>query len=252
MQAKDLVITGNANIIGSLKAGNIQAAGTIRTSAGEVSINGHTHSYLPLSGGTMTGTGQIRNSHTGGSWIFARDNALIRHDTYTSSSSYSPIFSCKISDGEISNGIIHPENRLVWAYTADSSYPNSNSCTVLMGLGVNSNGGVLSNLYSVTSQSFNANSDKRLKENLEIYSCNKSILDLPIYKYTFINDETKKERLGCLAQDLQEICPEIVHTKEDGYLTIEESKIVYLLLEEVKQLKTKLDLLAATALNKEG
>lgn len=88
---------------------------------------------------------------------------------------------------------------------------------------------------NIAATSFTASSDKRLKENLSLYSCNKSILDLPIYKFTFINDETKRKHLGCLAQDLQKICPEIVHTKEGGYLAIEESKIVYLLLQELKK-----------------
>ena len=66
-----------------------------------------------------------------------------------------------------------------------------------------------------------------------------AILNLPVYKYNFINDESKKEHIGCLAQDLQEICPEIVNEGQDGYLAIEESKIVYLLLDEVKKLRKK-------------
>lgn len=90
----------------------------------------------------------------------------------------------------------------------------------------------------ITGDCFNANSDVRLKENIEEYKAEKSILDLPIYKYDYINGS--KKQIGCLAQDLQEICPEIVHEKEDGYLTIQESKIVYLLIEEIKQLKKEI------------
>lgn len=87
----------------------------------------------------------------------------------------------------------------------------------------------------LTASSFNALSDKRLKENITEYKTKKSILDLPIYKYDFINGQ--KDQIGCLAQDLQEICPEIVDTGADGYLSIKESKIVYLLLEEIKKLR---------------
>lgn len=105
----------------------------------------------------------------------------------------------------------------------------------------------ISTAGDVSAVSFTASSDKRLKENLDLYSCDKSILDLPIYKYNFINDEAKRKHVGCLAQDLQEICPEIVHTKEDGYLAIEESKIVYLLLDEVKKLKTEVESLKHAA-----
>ena len=43
-----------------------------------------------------------------------------------------------------------------------------------------------------------------------------------------------------MAQDLKEICPEIVEEDEKGYLHIQESKIVYLLIEEIKKLKEEI------------
>lgn len=81
-------------------------------------------------------------------------------------------------------------------------------------------------------------SDKRLKENERPYKSDKSILDLPIYKYDYINGS--KNQIGCMAQDLKEICPEIVEEDEKGYLHIQESKIVYLLIEEIKKLKEEI------------
>lgn len=92
----------------------------------------------------------------------------------------------------------------------------------------------------VTSGTFNATSDKRLKENIEVYNCDKSLLNLPVYTFNFKSDEGKVEHVGCLAQELQEICPEIVHKDEDGYLSIEEFKLVYLLIQEVKKLKERI------------
>jgi hypothetical protein len=86
---------------------------------------------------------------------------------------------------------------------------------------------------AITAPSFTASSDKRLKENIESYSCDKSILNLEVKKFDFINGT--KNQIGCLAQDLQEICPELVKEGEDGYLSIYESKIVYLLLQELKK-----------------
>lgn len=92
---------------------------------------------------------------------------------------------------------------------------------------------------SCEAQSFNATSDRRLKENVVDYVCDKSILDLPIKKFDFIDGP--KRQIGCIAQDLREICPEIVHEGEDGYLSIQESKIVYLLLQEVKRLREEVN-----------
>lgn len=64
---------------------------------------------------------------------------------------------------------------------------------------------------------------------------------MPVKKYTFKNDATKTEHIGCLAQDLQVICPELVHEDENGYLSIEENKLIYLLLAEVKKLKEEIE-----------
>ena len=107
------------------------------------------------------------------------------------------------------------------------------------------NGNITAANGIITAKTFNARSDKRLKENIVEYSPNKSILDLPIYSYNFISDEKKTKKIGCLAQDLQKICPEIVHEGNDGFLSIEENKLVYLLLEEVKKLKKRVDELEA-------
>lgn len=91
----------------------------------------------------------------------------------------------------------------------------------------------------IKASTFNATSDARLKENFRELTSEKSILNLPTYKFDFINGA--KDQIGCKAQDLQEICPEIVNEGSDGYLSIQESKIVYLLLDEIKKLRAEVD-----------
>lgn len=86
---------------------------------------------------------------------------------------------------------------------------------------------------------FYVNSDARLKENINQYKNNKSILDLPIYSFDYINGA--KNQIGCLAQDLQQVCPELVTENENGYLAIQETKLAYLLLAEIKKLKKELE-----------
>ena len=92
---------------------------------------------------------------------------------------------------------------------------------------------------TVTATQFNATSDRRLKTNIEDFIPSKSILDLPIKSFDYIT--TNKHAVGCIAQDLQEICPEIVDTDNSGYLSIQESKIVYLLLDELKKVRKEFD-----------
>lgn len=90
---------------------------------------------------------------------------------------------------------------------------------------------------------YSTSSDARLKNNIEDYKFNKSILDLPIKRFEYNNDETHTKHIGCLAQDLQEICPELVVENKDGMLSIQENKLIYALLQEVKELKEKVELL---------
>lgn len=90
----------------------------------------------------------------------------------------------------------------------------------------------------VSSKAFNALSDIRLKTNIKSYKPTNSILDLDVKEYDWISDG--KHAIGCIAQDLQKLFPELVHSNADGILSIEENKLVYLLLLELKKLKEQI------------
>ena len=105
---------------------------------------------------------------------------------------------------------------------------------------INFNKNNITGITKIQAKTFDAISDVRKKTAIQDYICKKSILDLPVKEFEFIDDETHTKNIGCIAQDLQEICPEIVHEDKDGYLSIEETKLVYLLLQEVKELKKEI------------
>ena len=105
---------------------------------------------------------------------------------------------------------------------------------------INFNKNNITGITKIQAKTFDAISDMRKKTAIQDYVCKNSILDLPIKEFEFIDDETHAKYIGCIAQDLQKICPEIVHEDKDGYLSIEETKLVYLLLQEVKELKKEL------------
>ena len=92
----------------------------------------------------------------------------------------------------------------------------------------------------IVARGFGTSSDFRLKQNIKSYKAEKSILDLDIKEFEYINDTAHKKHIGAIAQDVQEICPEIVYEDANGYLSIEENKLVYLLLNEVKELKKEI------------
>ena len=105
---------------------------------------------------------------------------------------------------------------------------------------INFNKNNITGITKIQAKTFDAISDIRKKTAIQDYICKNSILDLPIKEFEFIDDETHTKHIGCIAQDLQKICPEIVHEDKYGYLSIEETKLVYLLLQEVKELKKEI------------
>lgn len=120
---------------------------------------------------------------------------------------------------------------------------NSNSSTNY-GLVVAANASVSSSSTKISpvcvvTQSYYATSDRRLKENIKPFNYSKPITDIEVKEFNFKGDENKT--IGIIAQDLQEIYPELVHKNENGYLSIQEDKLVYLLLEEVKKLKKEVN-----------
>jgi hypothetical protein len=94
-------------------------------------------------------------------------------------------------------------------------------------------------VYALTS------SDKRLKENI-IPISNPIDKIKKIGGYTFNwNDISKKpkhiEEIGVIAQEVQQVLPQVVREKGDGFLGVDYEKIVALLIEGVKQQQEEID-----------
>lgn len=82
--------------------------------------------------------------------------------------------------------------------------------------------------------------DRRLKEN--IVSLNKGlneILKLKPMRFDYIKGE--KNQLGFIAQDVQEVLPELVVTKSDGYLGLKTDEIIPVLVNAMQEQNTMID-----------
>ena len=99
----------------------------ITLSAGDVGAApaSHSHSYLPLSGGTMSGR-ILRGA--GGSWISARNNA-IAFGTTANSGSYNPVVGQKTTNGAWTVGNLAGDERLVFSYDTDTNFNAGNNST---------------------------------------------------------------------------------------------------------------------------
>ena len=88
-----------------------------------------------------------------------------------------------------------------------------------------------------------SNSDIRKKENLKsIDNVLDKVLILKPTKYNFKNDESKRERIGLVAQELQEEFPQFVEEDdtEDKYLSVDYAGISVIAIKAIQELNDKL------------
>lgn len=90
--------------------------------------------YLPLTGGTISGTGQIKRAGSVTSWVTGRDYAVLRTNS-SGASSYSPIISAKSQSGSWDLGTYTNEN-LHLSYITDANYnagTNAQTANIIFG-----------------------------------------------------------------------------------------------------------------------
>ena len=87
-------------------------------------------------------------------------------------------------------------------------------------------------------------SDRRLKDVGKAFTGGlEEIKKLEVFNYTFKKDKEKTPRVGVMAQDLQKIFPKAVFKGDDGFLRIRMEDMFYALVNAVKELDKKIDLL---------
>lgn len=93
-------------------------------------------------------------------------------------------------------------------------------------------------------------SDRRLKTNIEdLSNVLEKLSKLDGYRFNWNeiqNRNTEIDEIGLIAQEVQELYPELVSTDSDGFLRVKYISFVPLLLEAVKELEAQNKLLAAT------
>ena len=99
-----------------------------------------------------------------------------------------------------------------------------------------------------------SSSDRRFKDNLTKISTPLTKLSkINGYSFNWNNDNQhiyKGKDYGVVAQEIQEVLPELVQERENGYLAVNYEKLVPLLIESIKELKTQVEHLNKKKLEK--
>ena len=110
--------------------------------------------------------------------------------------------------------------------------------------------------YMQSNGTLNANSDRRLKENITTLSSGQlaKVCALRGVNYTWIDERQTGTQVGVIAQEIQEEYPELVGNGgiTDGTLTVNYAGLVSPLIEAIKELKTELDAAKARITTLEG
>ncbi len=109
---------------------------------------------------------------------------------------------------------------------------------------------------SITAANFTSTSDARLKNSIidTLIDYNSILNNLEIKDFYFNSDEKKESKqIGLVAQDLEKIIPNdykncFIKKDDNGYYSINETKLVYLALLKIKELEKRIKELEDTTI----
>lgn len=102
---------------------------------------------------------------------------------------------------------------------------------------VNAKGKLISQDEVISNGDITAFSDIRLKTNIEkIENALDKVCQLSGYTY----DMNNKRSTGVIAQEVEQVLPEVVQDREDGYKTVAYGNMIGLLIEAIKELKEEI------------
>jgi len=87
---------------------------------------------------------------------------------------------------------------------------------------------------------FNTTSDRRLKQDIRVMNSKESLDKVNTMQGVTFRMEGK-DRIGLIAQDVEEVIPQVVNTREDGFKGVNYGDLVAVLIEAVKEQQHQID-----------
>lgn len=187
----------------------------------------HSHSYLPLSGGTLTGDLTV----SGNQVITADSNADVKFSVW-SGTTYGIGMTSGVTYGGLNDYAMtfcmnnDSDRGFWWGYSGQTKSSGAMSLTTA---------GVLTVASSITAGGdITAFSDIRVKENIkDLENSLDKVTQLRGVSYNKIGSEEKS--IGVIAQEIQEVLPEVVREGQDGMLSVAYGNITAVLIEAIKE-----------------
>jgi hypothetical protein len=207
----------------------------IQTQLNGKAASSHTHSYLPLSGGTVNGETNIAGVfRVQGQQAFNYSSSTNSQTIGTNNATGGTTICCGASADVAINGTNLRTSHIIPKATGTYYCGNANFRW--------------KGIYSAAN--VNVSSDERLKENIEpvdVDEAVKLINDIDIKSFNYIGDD--RPCIGVIAQDIIEVSPEIakfiVEQDEDGYYGVKTSDLVFPLIATVQKLTKEIEELKA-------
>jgi hypothetical protein len=101
---------------------------------------------------------------------------------------------------------------------------------------------IVNNDLTVNGSIFNP-SDVKLKENIEVISDSKieKLFDLEPVEYKLKSDTKNKKHYGLIAQDVEEVYPELINDNNLGFKAVNYMELIPLLLLKMKNMQKEID-----------
>jgi hypothetical protein len=140
--------------------------------------------------------------------------------------------------------VIAGSGGIIWATNGSANSQFALTTTNNLIITNNNSQGVILNLGAT---SWSAYSDIRLKNiTSKITDALTNVLTLSPIRFTLKSDETKKERIGLIAQEIQKILPEAVDSDDKGMLSVRYTEIIPLLIASIQEQQTQIESLKST------
>jgi len=243
-----LQVNGNETVAGTLTVQNnaiIQGTGNVLTTFGSILSSGAVQApdYVGINP-ALTAV-QVANFSQGISGTFGTFSGLITGNagiTATAGNFTGRVDAQIVSTAYSPTGVFGFASKDTSFNDSPAAFPFGITCAGYVNINTPIGGGPglivsaagISTLGTVTALNVVATSDMRLKNNVTtIDSAVEKVLKLRGVYFNHLQIE--KRNLGVIAQEIEEILPEVVHTDSDGMKSVAYGNIVGLLIEAIKE-----------------